>query len=67
MPVPAGTSYRQQRDDILTARALELRAEGVGSEEIAYALGFSDASAFRRWSGRSPASHPAGRARAAVA
>ncbi|HVP29803.1 MAG TPA: helix-turn-helix transcriptional regulator [Myxococcota bacterium] len=56
------TTYRQQLDDVLAARALDLLAEGIRSEEIAHSLGFSDASAFRRafkrWTGRSPASHP---------
>jgi AraC-like DNA-binding protein len=61
----AGTSYRQQLDDVLAARAIHLLSEGAGSEHAAWTLGFSDASAFRRafrrWTGRSPASHPAAR------
>jgi AraC-like DNA-binding protein len=48
----AGTTYRQQLDDVLAARARELLDEGAGSAQIAYALGFSDASAVRRASRR---------------
>jgi AraC-like DNA-binding protein len=67
----AGTSYRQQQGDVLAARAIHLLSEGAGSEHVAWTLGFSDASAFRRafrrWTGRSPANHPAARPRTQAA
>jgi hypothetical protein len=57
-----GEHQLPQLDDVPAARALELLAERTGSERIAHALGFSDASAFRRVPALDrppPASHPA--------
>jgi AraC-like DNA-binding protein len=39
------------------ARKLEDLAEGVSIKEVAKRLGFADASAFRRWHGRSPSDY----------
>jgi AraC-like DNA-binding protein len=57
-----GTNYRRTLDELRSALAKQqLRDEGRSVEEVAYALGFSDASAFhkafRRWTGSSPAEY----------
>jgi AraC-like DNA-binding protein len=53
------TSYRQLSDELRTLVALQyLRDTKMTNEDIAFALGFSDAAnfrhAFRRWTGKAP-------------
>lgn len=53
------TSFRQLSDELRTDVALRyLRGTKMTNDDIAYALGFSDAAnfrhAFRRWTGRAP-------------
>jgi len=55
----AGTSYQQVLDEVrLELAQRTLRQPGISVNEVAFLLGFSDASAFhkafRRWTGRSP-------------
>jgi AraC-like DNA-binding protein len=53
-----GTSLRALADDVRRERADELLAAGTPVKEIAFVLGFSEASAFsrayKRWTGRPP-------------
>jgi AraC-like DNA-binding protein len=56
------TTYRDILDDLRHALALQqLGPLGLSVEEVAYRLGFADASgfhkAFRRWAGESPADY----------
>ncbi|MCY0988965.1 AraC family transcriptional regulator ligand-binding domain-containing protein [Nannocystis sp. ILAH1] len=56
-----GTTFRAELDAVLAAAASELLARGGGTEDVAAALGFADAAAFRRafrrWFGTSPGTH----------
>jgi AraC-like DNA-binding protein len=60
-----GTSYSELLDQARQSAALELLRTDLGIEAIAARLGYSDAAnftrAFRRWTGRSPRAHRAGR------
>ena len=56
----AGTSYRNVLDDVRSAAAEDLLAEGLLLDEIALRLGYAEATslvvAYRRWTGRTPRS-----------
>ena len=58
-----GTTYTELRDERRQALAIERLERGERIDDVASALGFSDASsfsrAFRRWTGRSPGSYRA--------
>ena len=59
-----GTSFAKMADDELHQRALHQMTEpGARASDVAYALGFSEASAFtrafRRWTGTSPTEYAA--------
>jgi AraC-like DNA-binding protein len=53
-----GHTLRELIDDVRRARADELLAKGTAVKEVAFALGFSEPSAFsrayKRWTGRAP-------------